>query len=538
MGVTKMGISSKLKSFSGKSFTRLAIFALAFVTLISGKAQASFFDGLTQEGFLMSAPFRGASLVKTDKSQTSIGGFKPAEFRKFLLVATGPQIVTGNYTTVSSFISSIGDDQCTIKNSPFVPQDFPGRKAQFEELSRTVNSCLRTRVYDFGPTRGRPARNQRFCTLEKTADGGFLVNGGLCFFEVTPGSEFKISYEWNPTCLQPSSLQAQGINPQDFRVFSGFYLSGDASGQSLDLTPLGANTLRMLIEPSEKHLPISVDFGNTNGRWPIVTRSDVHFVEPRILMPEGIDHSVEQGILVKNTCTGQSWNGFLAGSCDFPFALGAQMTIGELLPNGEEIVMDYWFGGGVAPSQWDGIVPTLRRTKTLKLEIGKRYRITADMSYPDQYYRMFRKGFNQLLIDNSLLDGSLGQAGLGSVPSLTPIKGTRVLADLGVIPGLPALGLANDTSEIIYGVLESLNALLGFEGWPPFYEKWCNGGNCRGLLANDNSLKMTSEFTITGVDGGGVATLSDLRITRSSNLWPTYDRKFASGQGPSFQCEF
>jgi hypothetical protein len=176
-------------------------------------------------------------------------------------------------------------------------------------------------------------------------------------------------------------------------------------------------------------------------------------------------------------------------------------------------------------------MPFQTRVPPQLLVPGHKYSIEIDLAYPDQYFNVFKQGFRQYLVDVADVADALVSAGFGTLPTLKPLPGAGGLPD---IPIMPPLGGLLDNRVDVGDALSTLNRLVKFNGWPPFYESLCQGDRCVDIRANKNTYKVGAEFEIVDFIEGEAA-LRGVTLWRKSALRGDARKSFPSTA--SLRCE-
>lgn len=461
---------------------------------------------------LLSSAERGVSLRRPERPRVAISKFKRDDARKFLLLALGPEVFDKNYGSGSSFFGSIPDDKCKVENTLLdkaVP--FAIKNATFSSQTALLHTCVVTRVINGSGDPLLIPPNQPGCKVESlVSPSEALFSGGYCFVGLGIKPVFYVNYEIREECRSQAFLDLNGITPRDFFAFGAYFIAGDASGQSLDLKPLDSVSLRYTQEPSEKALPLSADFGLSEPRYPARVGVEIDMGSVRVVDLESQGAMLSGSFHVINRCDNVCQGGKCANPCEFPAAVGSVLTLVDK-SLGQPVHVVYT--GAVAPPMWEGLLPFQTRVPAQLLLPGRSYILEADVGYLDQYYNIFKQGFSQFLIDVGEVDGLLQQSGYGALPGLRPLSSTAALPDMPLFP--PLGGLLGGSQVSAGEALESLNRLIKFSGWPPYYQDLCSGPKCVNIPKAQNKYKVSAEFTLAEfVDGE--ARIEGLVLSRTS----------------------
>jgi hypothetical protein len=477
----------------------MAIF-LALVTLCSATSFAARVEVPKEPFNLTTAPGRGLKIRNVPTEALIVNGFKRGEVRKHLMLAHGPEFINAKFQTVSSFLGTLGNDYCEVKNSPIKnPQTFEQKADYYKMQSDVLRKCLRYQVTELGPRPIRYQRKQPDCKIEQV-------------------------HELNPKCGDAEYLSWNKIEPMDYFIFSGLYIAGDASGHSMDLSPLDAARIRLTVEPWGNPFPMSIPYPYATS-WPVKLSSDYHMGNIKIFNSNNDNEApvVDASLLVSNNCEKDCNRGNCASVCDFTTVTGAEMKLYELPKGKDPQFIDLWYAGGIVPAKWEGLLPTSRQLQYNAFVPGRRYRLEADLSYPDMYYRLFKKGFEQLLVDlSSFKAGYSLNGGSRDLPVLTPISAIKPSKmRIPVLKPYTGLGSGGGLASI-WTSLDTMNAHFHMVGWPPYYEEFSWDNITRKILDGSNTTKVSVEFTIDSMNRGEEVVLSDITVTRKSNVLRNY----------------
>lgn len=455
------------------------------------------------------------------------GGFNDTAVGSYLTLATGPEFINSVSRFSASFTGILAPDRCQIVDAPIALalRDWDYKQQLYQKQTRQLQSCVQIRVHDTGGI--LPAPDQKHCKVAMINENEAVVSGGLCYFMVSSKSNFVLKYEIQTQCADEQQFSAAGLEPLDIFGLAGFYLSGDSSGQSPNLVPLGSTGLRMTIEPTEPSVKLSTDMGIGNPRWPVVAYPDVHMGSFEIIQESqsataGLNHL----LFAQSGCRDESNQ-----ECNFHFPLGMQMNLREVGPDGSTTLLDQWYFGGVVPPFWQGFIPGARQVSNVALRSGHRYRLEADLTFSSMYYRLFRDGFSNFMINqwNWSIDPTQP---LGPLQPVATIPALKAMSPNRPLPDLPPL-LSGGASDLAVQ-LSRLRSLLTDIDWPPVYEQMCGANGCVRAVDGQAKLKVGVDFTIDGFVDGKAQT-SNLRSWRESAFLPEYNQTTNALMRP--QCD-
>lgn len=457
----------------------------------------------------------------------SFSGFPQADLGRYFTITTGPEFINIVSGRSASFTGQLAPDRCRVADAPLplVQRDWDAKINLYQKQTRQLHSCVQIRIHD--PSGVRPAVDQEACQVSLVNDREAVVSGGVCFFQISPVSNFQLTYELNPECSDPARFAALQLEPLDISAFAGFYVSGDASGRSPNLKPLGTTNLRFSIEASEPTVHMSTDMGPGVPRWPVVVEPDVHIGTFEIFRADEASRAVlTSSLFAQNLCDDPE-----RVECNFGFPLGSQFNLKEIRSDGRTALLEQWYSGGLVPAYWQGFLPATRELSFSAFKAGRRYRLEADLTYFSMYYRLFKENLKNYLISLGLLKIDPDQPLMPLQPIAT-IPGLKGLSPAAQLPNLQPLTPGGVTDMSVE--LNNLRRMVTDINWPPFYEKVCGPNGCAQALNGQARLKVGVDFTIDGFEGGKAKT-SDLRIWRQSAFLPEYDQSTPSMMRPD--CE-
>jgi hypothetical protein len=504
-----------------KTRTFLWYFSCLFC-LFSQTARAELLRSIPNLVHLHVAPERGWSgHVGTELPQASFAGFDNGDVGRWLTLATGPEFVNLSGSHSVAFTGQLAPDRCRTVNSP-VPMIFKSwdeKSIQYAEQTKELNRCVVLRVRDNSGI--QPATQHPACEILKISDKEILAQGGLCYFKINPNSFFTISYELSPKCTDLTNINTLFPKSNDIFASTSFYISGDSTGRSNLLKPLGSGVLRYSVEPSQSETQLSVDMGEGAPRWPVEAYPDIHMGQVTI-EGKAQDARLTTHVFVKNDCPA----GRLS-ACSSSLPVGVQYSLKEIKTDGRVRLLDQWYAGGVAPVAWEGFLSAQRNITNFELKAGSRYRIEADLTYMSIYYRLFKEGFKNYLIQR-------GQWNINPNSPLIPI------APIALIPGLSAFQPSSPlpvASHLTPGgkqdfqlELNQLRAMLTGVDWPPYYEEMCGEDGCARAQTGSAKLKVAVDFRFVGYDAPDEK-IADISVSRESS----FQKEYSGSVGALFQ---
>jgi hypothetical protein len=465
------------------------------------------------------APQNGWSgFYGTELPTAHVSGFGREHFATYLTIATGPYNTNMYGTQGASFTGLLVNDECRVEGPiNFGRTPFTQIHSLYQTRTQALHSCIRMRVHDV--TGIKPAEPQVACNVETITPYEAIAKGGVCYFMIVPGAAFNITYELDPECSSQEKLASLNFAAHDITAFSGFYISGDASGHSSSLLPLGSTTLRLSTEASGKNFPLSTKMGEGVPLWPARYETEFHMGDVRINNAGEGRSAISTSILISNACEKTCTNGICESPCDYPTAVGSQVMLEELHTNGHVSLLDIWYTGTNAPAQWQGALSSSRYVNYPFFAPGKRFRITADLTYLTMFHQLYKEGFKQLLVDIGILRADPTKP----TRPLPPIATLDTIKTLSQIPQVPQFPLLGDNGVTDYSLtLNALRSLIQLMGWPPYYTEACYGTKCVPATHGGAKTLVGVDFSIESIAPDGSAQLSKMELWRKSTFLPSY----------------
>lgn len=496
------------------------------------------------EAIALLASSQNRTTSALNRNIVTIYGFKAQEIRKYLMVSLGPRYTDLRYNTGTSFNGLILNDGCYVDNKPrgFTARNYEQTLADYEEKTKLINRCVFMRVTDLSNRGLRLPRRQANCEVERIDANTVDVSSGFCFFGLNLDSYFNVEYRLRAECANPDFAAWSDLPYADISNFSGFYIAGDATGYSLDLTPIDGIDVQTTFEPPPGVVPLTADLGVNLPRYPAQAAVDFHMAQPRMIASgsnSAIGSTIETQLLVNNLCEDQCRNGICVNICDYRLPIGIEFRLFQTLPDGREAFLDIWYGAGVAPASWQGFMPFSHTLPAQLLNEGESYRIQASLQYLSTYYKLAVDGFQQFLIDTSKFS-DLSNAGAGVLPALDPLKDLQGLK--GEVPTLkPLPGLLGGKNAFTTGFirpLATLNSFIHLPKWPPYLKQVCDAQirNCRDALTGDAQIEFDLRFTVSQKQAWQEIELTNVEASRRSNLLADQSTDFDAM--PKISCDF
>lgn len=433
---------------------------------------------------------------------------------------------------------SLRADSCKIQDNPFSSeQSFQERRDHFDNQFRLLRQCayLELTHLDGKPIQFNPS--QQHCKLTKLPDGKVKAEGDFCYVRVNPDLRLVVGIALREECKDPSFLAEAGLRPADLdAMLQAFVVDDDTSLVTQNL--IGSAKVRVLVTPNSKEIPVVTDFGPDLPYFPSTFSADIH-MGPMTIQEgsQGDDKRTffDLGLLVDTRAWRSCKDKSCVGAGDYQQPMAGEIEFAEITAKGRE-VLDSWYGGSISDpfvkSQWQGIFRFSRKSSEgVEVHIGKTYEIKIDFYNPYDDYLMLIKGFEQMLVDLTLLNGTPG------FDIIQPINSLRSLLGLPEVPSLPSMGKVDIDVEL-EKVRQAIEKLGNSMVYPPFYTTLCNlaGDRCRSTNESAKYLTLITRFKVTGVNpGDGSYTLSDVSMRRESPLLGSYSKPLA--QVPRLVCQ-
>jgi hypothetical protein len=441
----------------------------------------------------------------------------------FLMVSLGVRRPGLNSDTSDvSFDGKLSDSQCRINNSfSRNPISFLETAGLVRDQHRILRTCTYLQIYDLD---GRPLNFKNVspsCRITTLDNNIVRAEGDYCFFRLQAASRFAISAIVKPECRDPDFLKANHINPQDIEASLNTYVTGDDTGMSSDVTPIGATKVRLYIAPYSNHLNLSDDFGPDVPRFPSDYGAEIHMGGMKIRGSLGnyvMDMSLQVDNIMQRTCK----NGFCTSPADFDIPVVGEVELNEVKAGGKMNYIDGWWHAGLVPARWQGLLRTAQHNlNEVEFKPGRRYSMTVTFIDPYEDFALFRKGMQQLLID---LRGVQGTAGIDSIQ---PLSSLGELIGLPNLENLPTLS-SPDMSAELGRIIETLQRMGQDRQWPYYYDRICDSRRASCIVAGKQKyfLKLTTEFTVDGQDDDNMELrVRDIVVKRDSPKFENYTRR-------------
>jgi hypothetical protein len=236
------------------------------------------------------------------------------------MIAFGPQNLEFTDRVVNyDFTNNYKDRACKISNSPFqINFEYDFRKKNLQEKWDTIKSCYQIHVTEEGKFPLSIPEKQPGCEYQRTGSNQMTFNGGFCFVKPGAESSYLISFKLKEECLDYDGLNKLNIKTSDFQAILNFYVAGDASGSSIDLTALKSFPVRLSVSPEEKLFNPSEVYDGLTPQFPSSYHlPDTHLGSPEARQFPGGKVQLRIPFWVENSCLKKCMYGGCQGLCDY-----------------------------------------------------------------------------------------------------------------------------------------------------------------------------------------------------------------------------
>lgn len=443
-----------------------------------------------------------------------------ASGKKALMIAVGTEQYGREDTKRSiSFTGEFSDDQCTITPSPVPIMPFSEKFEYFKRKNDYLKNCVEVQVINTGLRPLAYSATQKGCTINKISNQEAIFQGGFCFFKPTADSNYQVSLRIKKECRERQGLQNILQGPQELTGAINFYVAGDDSGASPDLTSLKSTPMTISVNPTATLMPIAFNNGVISPLWP------GQWIFPKIypaklaITSSGDSYKLQTPLLVSHQCPSRCVEGICSGPCDYALPIAGEFILKEIL-NGKEIYLSSWYDGGVVPANWQGLIWGQGQLIDKSfLQKNHRYKIEFNLIDPKIDFNIFKNKMKKKL-------GNLN-ARLGRIAAGETIGEIGSVPEIPVGPGIPNIGGINTSIGNSVGDLDAalmtLNSRLSLGNWPPLYDESCSSdlSNCKRTPSY--VLKYELTFDILDDNNGSSVDIGNFIIKRRTPFEADYD---------------
>ncbi|MCX7979123.1 MAG: hypothetical protein N2578_08980, partial [Bdellovibrionaceae bacterium] len=424
-----------------------------------------------------------------------------------------------------SFDGKFSPERCELLNSLSKNSvDAEARTGALERQFRALRTCANIQVYDLDGRHISYRPNQARCKITSIGNGVLQLEGDFCFLDVNPRNRFAVLTNIKPECADAKFLKKHNIQPQDIEGTLNAFLTGDDSGFSTDVDPLGSSRVRLYIQPGRDLMPLTEAYSDSMARFPTEYAADINIGHLKI---RGSDQNymVDLSVEVDNRGAPRCSRSFCAAPNDFTIPVVGEVELVQMLPGGRSRFIDSWWHAGFAHPQWQGLVRSFERNlNEITMSKGERYQLTVTFYDPFEDWQLFAKAAEQFLID---LRGTQGTAGIDMI---APLQGLQSLMGLPLLEALPSLRSPDMTQEM-ERILYALRTLGQDRQWPSYYERACDTemSSCVRPGKVKFMVKVGVRFTVEGWNAAdNIVQLRDYEVFRESSYLPGYTRRVKS----------
>ena len=455
-----------------------------------------------------------------------------SESGKFLMLTLGA--ARANYYSDVFDISTDGKlfpNICTLEGLPVARKlSFADNQANMLQNYQAIRSCLFFRVEDIGGQILELPQNQTSCKVRINNPASADVTGDFCFFKIKATSEFKITPLINPECENGEFYNQNKINPQDVQSVLNIYVTGDSSGMSSEINPVGSRQIHWHLQPPNELMSLISNFENEDLKFPAEYNVDTHLGEVEVKSSSlGTDIYLSNFIqnlslekCIRSLCSSPSW---------YLHPVFEQVDFFERDTNGKFEIIDTWYGGGYAQPAWEGLMKIgTHHMSGYNIREGHQYKIELTLTDPLDDYLMYLNWAKQMLIRLPEIGEN---SDLQKLEVLAPLQQLRLISSL---PALPAVGSAINLGDL-QKIIADLNKLVGSRAWPDSYELVCDPLriNCIRSASRKYHTKIIFEFKVGPLNPQTKAwKIEEMITTKDSPIFQKY-RKILT-QLPYLKC--
>jgi hypothetical protein len=445
---------------------------------------------------------------------------KTAQRDQYLMIAMGLEnfILSDEFLTysINDSISGAGEE-CSIKNSLYAnEQTAEERRSRLVGKRNFINNCLVFNVTDFSKAGLAMKDEQVGCAVNRISNNSASFRGPFCFIKPHMDSSISITLEVDKSCRDLNLFREKNIKLQDVVGLLSFYVAGDDSGFSADLTNKKQSKMRVSTNAPSELLRTNDYNGDQKPTFPTTwSASEVYLGQPELNTMAGMYDELRFPLFVNNRCETKCVDGLCTSPCDYSQPVTAEFILYEYNKRGRKELLASWFDGGVAPSQWQGELKGVgfKFDKNI-LEIGRRYTLEVDLSDQELSYLSLKGRIKrQLRMNNNIGEINRGGISVGEIPTINTVGRISELPNISTITGIEFDG---NGFESIKSMLNSMELMFTNSFWPPYFEAVCANGKC--MKSDSHKSKLYMNFVLSGsIDK---PEFTNVNFSRKSNLLP------------------
>ncbi|PIS12024.1 MAG: hypothetical protein COT73_00770 [Bdellovibrio sp. CG10_big_fil_rev_8_21_14_0_10_47_8] len=429
-------------------------------------------------------------------------------------------------TSDVSFDGLLRPEVCQIKNSPVAnPQSFDEKLIQFKDQFKILRSCTYMELTHLDDKKIQFTPDQNYCHMHATPSGKVIAEGDFCYVRISSDLRIAISILLKDECLDPAFLKAHDISPRDLDALLQAFVVNDETSTTTE-NMIGSTKVRLSLMPNSHVLEVNQDLGPESALFPTTFSTDIH--QGPIIIRDGSFGDDKKtffdiSLFLDTRSARKCRDGICVGPGDYQTPMAGEVEIYEVLASGKRQFLDSWYAGNpanpFAKAQWQGLFRLNQKvSEGLEIMDGKTYEVQFNFYSPYDDYLMLIKGYQQILIDLTLMNGTAGKDFIQPLNSLSGLLG------LPQIPVLPQLG-STEIEEQLEKVRQLMQKLGQDQTFPPFYSQVCNSllTQCQSMNATSKYLTLTTRFTTAGLNDDRSMKLTKIITKREARFVPSYN---------------
>jgi hypothetical protein len=337
-------------------------------------------------------------------------------------------------------------------------------------------------------------------------------NGGFCFIKPKDDSHLELSFLIKEKCRNYKGIRELQLTALDLKTILNFYIAGDATGSSIDLTSIETFPLRFTIAPDDKILNLSDDFGSFSPQFSSAFEvADIHLGIPDIHIENSTGIRLRPVFWIDHNCKKRCTNNYCQSLCDYAQPFSGNFTLTELNGNVEGDEIANWKDGVVAGAQFQGelLFPGID-LESSSLESGKVYRLKIVMTDPKFDFDEFKEGLFSKIGNLKPLPGRLNS---GMIPDIPVHQTLHEISRTPIIGVLPDINFGFSISNSFERLQNTFSSFFNYKAWPPYYEKICGEKEC-SVINQKPYLTMSLDFKINLNDKNDLIPLKQTRLSK------------------------
>ncbi len=447
--------------------------------------------------------------------------------RRFVMITFGPEVTAQDDSIRGTNFQKkfVYNESCSIRQNPLAKiQPEEAVQSAFENKWKFINECVEVSVLEMGQKPLNFPADQVGCKVTKTGPQSAVFNGGFCFFTPAADSQLNVSVGISESCKSLKGYKDLGVDLQELEAGINYYTSTTYKDEINDLSSFGSSMVKLSVNPSSSLFRPSDDFGILRptfpGDYPV---NDIHLGKIDISDYSDSKVMVKTPLIVNNYCKSVEKNGLRSSICDYSNPYVAEIK----LINSKGVEEASWFDGGVAPSQWQGILNGEGQTISKELlRANETYRLVYTFSDPYFEFNYFKKRiiskFNALKISFPVL---FGGSGISNIPDMSTIDNTNGMLDVGTIGEITFPSTLNG----LEAERRKLGAYFSTSLFPPMYSQACHPETGECTKTGKDFVKFTATFKVNSD-----YSISDLEVERKSKILGSYKKKIT--EQPEYIC--